>query len=295
MSDESIPQILEALPQDGMTVTLLRGLDWVVPGEWHNITSFEQLIAEVTGESDQGVIQAVGERAIALYHDESQGYQRAVWLYQSLDSVDKLAGTAAIANKVGDAFSFLGFLDRITPEADTTQAIDAGIKFAAELGAFCSTQGLPGDSVGDFVGALADYGREDVMRLAAWLSFDCLLPLGPDFIAKILEKVDGIADEHLSDNSLFQRVAGFLPGGIGEQRSTIRDAIDQASGFLTGFIDTKGLSQSSVFESVRHYVDVGDNGLDYVAGAIDMGTNYFEHTGIQTVSRRLVSRAFGEI
>lgn len=295
MSDESITQLLEELPQDGMTVTLLRGLDWVVPGEWHNITNFEQMIAVVTGETDQGIIQAVGERAITLYHDESQGYQRAVWLYQSIDSVDKLAGTAAIANKVGDAFSFLGFLDKITPEADTTQAIDAGIKFAAELGAFCSTNGIPGDSVGDFVGALSSYAADDIMRIAAWLSFDCLLPLGPDFIAKILEKIDGAADDHLSDNSLFQRVAGYLPGGVGDQRSTIRNVIDQASGFLTGFIDMKGLSQNSVFESVRHYVDVGDNGLDYVAGAIDMGTNYFEHTGIQTVSRRLISRSFGEI
>ncbi len=295
MSDESIPQLLEALPQDGMTVTMLRGLDWVVPGEWSNVTSFEQLITEVTGESDQGIIQAVGERAITLYHDDSQGYQRAVWLFQSLDSVDKLAGGAALVDKVGDAFSFLGFLDELTPEADTTQAIDAGIKFAAELGAFCSTNGLPGDSVGDFVGALSSYAREDVMRLAAWLSFDCLLPLGPDFLAKILEKIDGMADEHLGENSLFQRVSGFLPGGLGEQRGTIRSVLDQASGFLTGFVDMKGLSQNSVFEAVRHYVDVGDNGLDYVAGAIDLGTNYFEHTGIQTVSRRLVSRAFGEI
>ncbi|MCC6647320.1 MAG: hypothetical protein IT374_17325 [Polyangiaceae bacterium] len=295
MSDESIPQLLLALPEDGLTVTTLRALDWVVPGEWQNPRSLEQIIVDVTGETDEGVLQAVGERAIALYHDESQGYQRAVWLYQAVDSVDKLAGAAALANKMGDAFSFLGFLDRITPDADTTQAIDAGIKFAAELGAFCSLNGLPGDSIGDFAGSLAGYAREDVMRLAAWLSLDCLLPLGPDFIAKILEKIDGAADEHLGDNSLFQKVSGFLPGGVAEQRGIIRGSIEQASGFLTSFVDMKGLSQNSVFESVRHYVDVGDNGLDYVAGAVDVGTNVFEHTGIQTVARRLVSRAFGEI
>jgi hypothetical protein len=35
--------------------------------------------------------------------------------------------------------------------------------------------------------------------------------------------------------------------------------------------------------------------MEYVAAAIDVGTNYFEHTGIQSVSRRLISRAYGEI
>ena len=46
---------------------------------------------------------------------------------------------------------------------------------------------------------------------------------------------------------------------------------------------------------MKEYVDVADNSLDWVAAAIDLGTNCFEHTGIQSVARRVISRAYGEI
>lgn len=295
MSEKPIYRLIEELPQDGLTVTLLGALDYVVPGEWANITSFEGLINNVTGEDDQSLIQTIGERANALYDDPEQGYQRAIWLFSSIDSVDKLGGAAALANKLGDKFSFLSFLDSITPEADTTQAIDAGIKFAGELATFCLVNGIPGDSVGDFASALVNYGKEDIMRIAAWLSFDCLLPLGPDFLQKIMDGIDSASEEHFGSSSLFQKVAQFLPGGIGDQQRLIKGNIEACAGYLSEFSSNKGLSQDGVFESIRHYIDVGDNGLDYVAAAIDMGTNYFEHTGTQSVARRLISRAYGEI
>jgi hypothetical protein len=38
-----------------------------------------------------------------------------------------------------------------------------------------------------------------------------------------------------------------------------------------------------------------DGKLDYVAAFLDMTTNYYEHTGTQTVARSLVTRAMGEI
>ena len=57
----------------------------------------------------------------------------------------------------------------------------------------------------------------------------------------------------------------------------------------------KGIDQQDIFQRIKSYVEVGDNALDYVFAAIDLGTNYFEHTGIQSVSRRLISRAYGEI
>ena len=75
-----IYKIVDELPATNMTVRMLQALDWVVPGQWKNVVGFENTVKEVTGESDQAFIQKVGERAIALYNDKSQGYQRALWL-----------------------------------------------------------------------------------------------------------------------------------------------------------------------------------------------------------------------
>jgi hypothetical protein len=42
-------------------------------------------------------------------------------------------------------------------------------------------------------------------------------------------------------------------------------------------------------------VEVTDGRLDVIAAVLDMATNYFEHTGIQSVARRIISRAYGEL
>jgi hypothetical protein len=55
------------------------------------------------------------------------------------------------------------------------------------------------------------------------------------------------------------------------------------------------LTPESILRSMNQYIDIADNKLDYVAAFLDMTTNYYEHTGIQTVARRLVDRAYAEI
>ena len=183
---------------------------------------------------------------------------------------------------------------RLTPKPDTTQSIDAGIKLAGELVGFTLVNGLPGDSVGDFVSALVNYGKEEKMRLAAWLAIDCILPLGPDFIQKILEALDGPL-ESIQENRVFRFVSGHLPGGLAEQRDTIKRNIEESRGHLESMVASQGITQEGVLEKVKEYVAIADDKLDVVAAALDLGTNTFEHTGIQTVARRVVSRAYGEI
>src|SRR5512145_1093856 len=114
-SDKPISTLLEELPTSSMTTRLLGLLDYVVPGEWENVTNFEQMVKNVTGEDDQSLIQQVGERAVMLYNDPSNGYQRAVWIYQMLDDTAGIAGRTALANKLSGSFDFLGFLGNITP------------------------------------------------------------------------------------------------------------------------------------------------------------------------------------
>lgn len=294
MSDKPIYKLLEELPQSGVTVTLLKALDYAVPGAWHNITNFEQLIRDTTGEDDQSVIQAIGEKAIELYNDPSNGYQRAVWIYQTVDSIDKVVGAAALANKVADKWSF-GLLSKITPKADNAQALDAAVKFAAELSSFCLINGIPGDSVRDFAASLADNAKEDRMRIAAWLAFDLLVPLGPDALNIVINGVQKASMSDLADNALFKQVQRFLPGSLAEQKTTVLENLKASIPFLNKFQQASNLTQGSLLDTVRRYIDVSDDKLDYVAAAIDISTNYFEHTGIQTTARRLITRAYSTL
>lgn len=296
MSDKTINELLEDLDTSGLTLTVLGALDYIVPGEWTNITSFEQMIRVVTEEDDEEVIQQVGERAIELYADPENGYQRAVSLFSRVDSIDKVAGAAAMAAKVGEKFSFLGFLDALTPKADTTQALDAALKLAAELATFCLVNGMPGDSISDFVRSMSSYAKEDKMRMAAYLAIDCVLPLGPDFYVRMHDAVAGIDVGGLTSNGLFGVVAQYLPGGSdGDKKELIQQNLEASEGYLNDFVAENGIHQEGLMDRIKGFVEVSDSKLDYVAAFLDMGTNYYRHLGTQTVVRQVISRAYGEI
>jgi len=136
---KTIYQLVDELPKDDLTVKVLKSLDFVIPGEWTNVVGFEQTIREVTGEEDQDLIQKIGERAITLYNDESQGYKRAMWLYETANKAGSTLGTAAMANKIGQDVGFLGFLTNITPKPDKAQKIDLTFKLIVELLAYCQS------------------------------------------------------------------------------------------------------------------------------------------------------------
>jgi hypothetical protein len=293
-ADKPLHELLGELPTTNLTTIVLKGLDYVVPGQWENVTDLEQMIRKVTGEDDQALIQQIGERAITLYTDTSQGYQRAVQVFSLVDSVGTMAGAVTLTHQLGQRFDW-NLLKDHTPKPDTAQAIDAGIKFAAELVTFTLTNGMPGDSVADFARAVQQYEKEDVMRLAAWLSFDCVMPLGPGFFSKILGAINDFTEEQLANHPRFAKIAGYLPGGIAEQKATVLKNLEEQQGHLEGFVAEKGITQESLLERVKGWVDSSDATLDTIASLIDVGTNYFEHTGVQSVARRVVSRAYGEI
>lgn len=296
MSDEQIHEILQELPESNMTTRLLGALDYIVPGEWQNVTNFEAMIKHVTGEEDEGLIQRVGERAIMLYKDPDQGYQRAVQIFRTIDDTGGLAGMAAMARKIGEGSEFLSFLADVTPKADTTQAVDAGMKLVAELAAFCYCNGIPGDSFGDFASSLASYEKEDAMRLSAWIVCDCMIPLGPDFLTRIVDLLQELSDYELGENSRFAKIMAYLPGsGVAEKRDLFRNNLDAASSAISGFVEQKGIEREGALARIKDYLGVADDKLDYLAAGVDMATNYFEHTGVQTVARRVISRAYGEI
>ena len=242
------------------------------------------------------MIQQIGDRAVQLYNDKSQGYQTAMWLYNTVDTGSAALGAAAMANKVGESISFLSFLGNITPKAETAQTIDLTVKLVAELVAFCQINGIPGDSVGDFLAALGDYSGESLMRMAALVCFDGLIPLGPDFILKTMDGMGNMGTKDLEQNKSFQGIKDLIPGGnTSGQLGFITESFQSVSGWMGDFVSDRGLSPEMVISNLHSFIEIGEDKLDYLAAFLDMSTNYYTHTGTQTLARRLIERAVAEI
>lgn len=296
MSRDPIFKLVDNLPTVNMTVFMLQALDFVVPGEWTNEVGFDAMIRAVTGETDEKIIQQTGERAVHLYNDRSEGYQRAIWLYQTIDVVDAAMAASAIANKVGNKVNFLSFLSKISPKPDHTQLIDLSLKLVAEVVAFCLVNGLPGDSIEDFARSLADYSGEEKMRMAALICVDGIIPLGPDFVDKALATLDNLQTADLENNEAFQRIRTLIPGdNTADQQTFLQKSMTSVQGWMKSFVDERNLDRQKVVSHLKDSMEIADDKLDYLAAFLDMSTNYYEHTGIQTVARRLIQRAVSEI
>jgi hypothetical protein len=289
-------ELVDELPTSNLTTMALRSLDFVIPGEWNNVVGFENTIRTVTGETDEDIIQQIGDRAVYLYNDRSQGYQRAMWLYQTVDKTDYALGAAALANKVGEKIPLMGFLSNLTPKADKAQTIDLCLKLVVELVAFCQINGIPGDSIGDFVASLGEYSGENLMRMAALVCFDGLIPLGPDFIRQAQSTLSGLSPSDLERNQTFSSVSDAIPGGdSGGKLNFIGQSFDSVKGWMSSFVTSKNLTPQAVANNLQGFIDVADSKLDYLGAFLDVSTNYFEHTGTQTLARRLIERAVAEI
>ncbi|NJL79733.1 MAG: hypothetical protein HC836_07135 [Richelia sp. RM2_1_2] len=290
-------ELVDELPTSGLTVSVLNSLDAITPGHWKNTVGFVNTIKEVTGETDESLIQAIGERAIYLYNDRSQGYQKGLWLYQTVDSTDKALGAAALANKVsGKIPLFGGLINRFTPKADKAQTIDLSLKLIAELLAFCSINGIPGDSIGDFVASLGEYSGESYIRMVGLICLDGLIPLGPDFIQQAQSALNGMNPKELEDNSTFKQMDDAIPGNSSEGKlNFIGSSFDSVKGWMSNTVSSNNLTPQKITSQLSGFVDFADDKLDYLAAFIDLSTNYFEHTGTQTLAKRLIERAVAEI
>jgi hypothetical protein len=290
-----IYELVDELPKGGLTVSALRSLDFVVPGQWNNLVGFDNTIRAVTGETDESLIQQIGERAVALYNDKSQGYQRALWLYDTVDSASGLLGTAALANRIGQD-SFLGFLKHLTPKPERAQSIDLCVKLVTELVAFCQINGIPGDSIGDFLAALKDYSGESLMRMAALVAFDGLIPLGPTFTDKALSVIKGMSSSELEKNQTFKGVKDLIPGSNDSSKHIfITESFESTKGWMDSFVSSKGLTQAGLVDNLSKFIDFSKDKVDYLGALLDVSVKYYRHTGIQTLARRLIERAVAEI
>lgn len=293
---KSIFKLVDELPTGGITISALRALDFAVPGEWNNLVGFVNTIRAVTGETDEELIQQIGDRAVYLYNDSSQGYQRAMWLYQTVDKTDYALGAAALANKVADKIPLMGFLGNITPKAEKAQTIDLCLKLVVELVAFCQINGIPGDSIGDFVASLGEYSGESLMRMAALVCFDGLIPLGPHFINNALSTFSQMSPSELEQNQTYSSIKDSIPGDNSAGKlNFIGTSFDSVKGWMSGFVEDRGLSPEGVANNLQGFIDFSGDKLDYLGAFLDVSTNYYEHTGTQTLARRLIERAIAEL
>lgn len=291
MSDP-INVLVDKLPTGGLTVSALRLLDFAIPGEWQNLTGFDHTIQAVTGEKDATRLRRIRERAIALYSDPTQGYQRAIRIYQTAQMGGTALGTAALAGKVGEKISLLSFLDKLTPKADVTQAIDFCVKLVAEGMAYGQLHGLPLLDFNQFNVVLSRYHHEALMRITALIAFDALVPFGPDFLDRIQTLINNLTQSDLQQNQTFKQVGEVIPGNDSNSKlNFVTNSFNAAKEWIQQFTTSHGLTSDRVLGNLRSVVDFSDDKLDYLAAFTDVTVGYFSHTGIQTVARRVIEQA----
>jgi len=292
---KKIYEIVDHLPTGGLTVRALKTLDVFIPGQWNNLVGFDNTIKTVTGETDEAMVQTIGERAIALFNDKRQGYQSALWLYETVDSASGLLGAAALANRIGQD-TFLGFLKNLTPKPEKAQTIDLVVKLVTEVVTFCKISGIPGDSLGDFLAALGDYSNESLMRMTALVSFDGIIPLGADFSTRALNMIKGMGPSDLDNNATFKGVRDEIPGDDSSGKlAFMTESFESTKGWMDNLVADKGITQSGLIENLGGFIEGSKSKLDYLGAFLDVSVKYYEHTGIQTLARRLVERAVAEI
>lgn len=293
----SIVQLVDQLPQDNITVKVLKALDFVAPGSWQNTVGFDQTIRVVTGENDPKKVQRIKERALVLYEDNKTGYKSAISLYQLIDKADTAMATAALANKIGEKIEFLSFLNRVTPKADVAQTIDLVLKIVVEIIAFCKIHGIPQPNPQLFVESLTNnYTDASLMRMAALVCLDGILPLGPDFLQKIHSIIDGGDAAIVKDNPVFGSISNSLPGDSPAAKfGFITQSFNAVQGWMNSLISKTGVTPDTILQSIGSFIQIADDKLDFVAAFLDQTTNYYEHTGIQTVARSLILAAYESV
>ena len=134
------------------------------------------------------------------------------------------------------------------------------------------------------------------MRMAALVCFDGLIPLGADFTKKALEMIQGMSPKDLESNQTFKGVRELIPGGnAAGQLAFIGESFASTQGWMDNFVAAKNLTQQGIVQNLTKFIEVSEDKLDYLGAFLDISVKYYRHTGIQTLTRRLIERAVAEI
>ena len=289
LNTEPISKLVDALPAKSMTTLVLGALDFAVPGQWQHYPNFHDMAKAITSEPREGKLQALCNHADQLYNEGERGAQRAVWIYQSVDGSDRVLAAAALAHQLGDSVGMLNFLSKITPRPDSLQALDLGLKMAAEGLAYVNLHGLTGERFDEFEKSLHNASNETAMRLAALVALDGLIPLGPDFLIKVSSALQS-PPSGAEQSGLFSKLVQLVPGG--NPVAYARGVFGSVQGWLGGFVAQKGLTQEGLLSRLQGLLKMGDGKLDAIASLLDASTNYLSYTGTQTAARHVIVKSW---
>jgi hypothetical protein len=292
----TILERLDRLPKRNLTVLALKGIGTLVPGGWRNLTSADDLIADVLGSNDPTLIAQVRRRADELSRARHEGYTRAMSLYDAVNRSQKTAGGLRVLANVAGGLPLVKQMAKLTPASDTLQAVDLSLKVGAEMLAFTQVNGLPGDSFGDFAASLSEYAGEASVRMAALVCFDALLPLGDQALQRLDGLLSQVAPRELRDLPAYAGMASLIPGRGDEAHLTfLRRGVDTWLGWAGGFVGGLGLTGQKAVRALEGTLGPWQGGFEQLATFLDAFTDTFQHTGVQAIARRLVERAAAEI
>ncbi|MFN9618714.1 MAG: hypothetical protein ACK55X_03235 [Synechococcaceae cyanobacterium] len=292
----TILERLDRLPKRNLTVLALKGIGTLVPGGWRNLTSADELIADVMGSTDPALIAQVRARADDLSRARHEGYTRAMSLYDAVNRSQKAAGGLRVLANVAGALPLVKQVAKLTPASETLQAADLSLKVGAEMLAFTQVNGLPGDSFGDFAASLQEYTGEASVRMAAMVCFDALLPLGDEALQRLDGLLGRVGQRELRELPAYAGMASLIPGrGDDAHLRFLRQGVDTWLGWAGGFVSGLGLTGQKAVRALEGTLGPWQGGFDQLATFLDAFTDTYQHTGVQAIARRLVERAAAEI
>ncbi|HEY9650707.1 MAG TPA: agenet domain-containing protein, partial [Coleofasciculaceae cyanobacterium] len=97
-------------------------------------------------------------------------------------------------------------------------------------------------------------------------------------------------------NPVFSAISNFLPGSNpSDKLGFINQGFSSAQGWMNNLVTKTGITPQSISSSLGNFIQIADDNLDFVAAFLDQTTNYYEHTGIQTVARCLIVQAYTSV
>ena len=127
--------------------------------------------------------------------------------------------------------------------------------------------------------------------MAALICIDGIIPLGSDFVAKV--KNDLEQRTNVAEAPAFSAVGNLIPAE--DKQGFINESFNAVGDWMDKMINSFGLTRESLVNRFGGFVEIADDKLDYLAAFLDGSTNFFEHTGIQTVARQLIQQAYQEM
>jgi len=165
------------------------------------------------------------------------------------------------------------------------------MKLVAELIAYCKINGITLSPVKFAASLKENYQNEAIMRMVALICIDGVLPLGADFVSKIRNDIS--QRENLEDNPAFSQVSELIP--TDDKKGFINDSFQAVEDWMANFTNSVGLNREFISKNLGSFIEIADDKLDYLAAFLDSSVNYFEHTGIQTVARKVIKQAYQEV